>query len=295
MGQTGNTTDTVPDNSAWLTDATGGQIPIRGVCSLGRGPANQVSMPDDRVSRHHAVIEAQGDGEYWLVDLGSRNGTYLNDRRIGHPAVLRNGDAISIGPFTFVFQQVRSGVSGTDNQMPADETVVEFRVTTCWLLVADIIGSTRFVRELAPEVLGRLTGQWLKNCQALVEESGGVINQFLGDGLFGYWYDSGGVEQGIERTLHALRRLQDEARPAFRMVLHHGRVTIGGTALGEQERVSGLAVHFAFRMERLAAKLSMPRVLSAAAAERLSGRLAGQTLGRHVISGFDGEFAFYAF
>ena len=38
-----------------------------------------------RVSRRHAVIQAQVSDEYWLGDSGSRNGTYVNAKRIAKP------------------------------------------------------------------------------------------------------------------------------------------------------------------------------------------------------------------
>jgi pSer/pThr/pTyr-binding forkhead associated (FHA) protein len=48
------------------------------------------------VSRQHALIEWTGD-RYLLADLGSRNGTYLNDERVIGTRPLGNGDAITIG------------------------------------------------------------------------------------------------------------------------------------------------------------------------------------------------------
>lgn len=47
----------------------------------------------------HQRRASPGAGEYWLVDLGSRNGTYVNERRVSRPTPLRDGDRIQIGPF----------------------------------------------------------------------------------------------------------------------------------------------------------------------------------------------------
>ena len=47
-----------------------------------------------RVSRRHAVIQAQVSDEYWLGDSGSRNGTYVNAKRIAKPTRLQHADVI---------------------------------------------------------------------------------------------------------------------------------------------------------------------------------------------------------
>ncbi|PIE19538.1 MAG: hypothetical protein CSA65_02090 [Proteobacteria bacterium] len=60
------------------------------------GRAGQLAIADARVSRQHARV-AQRDGNYIIEDLGSSNGTYLNEQRLDAPQVLRSGDQIRIG------------------------------------------------------------------------------------------------------------------------------------------------------------------------------------------------------
>ncbi len=53
---------------------------------------------DTSVGRQHARIEPDVlDGRFRLVDLGSRNGTWLNGRRLSHPALLEHGDILRLG------------------------------------------------------------------------------------------------------------------------------------------------------------------------------------------------------
>jgi FHA domain-containing protein len=59
---------TVLDPEAWLEDADHKRIPIRGCCSIGRSPSNQVVLQNDEISRRHAVIQVQSELEYWLHD-----------------------------------------------------------------------------------------------------------------------------------------------------------------------------------------------------------------------------------
>src|SRR5436190_6477963 len=205
------------DWPAWLQDHTGSRVPLKGSCSLGRSVSNQVAIPDERVSRRHALIQVQGDQEYWLVDFGSRNGTYLNDQRIVRPTRLRHGDRIKVGHVEFVFHEPQSLRRDSSQTALADRTVSDIRSDKCWLLVADIIGSTRLVKELPPDELPLLTGLWVAECKKTIETNGGRINQFLGDGFFAYWHDRERVETAVGGALQALRRLQEKARPPFRL------------------------------------------------------------------------------
>lgn len=69
---------------------------------LGRGKENHVVLPGRYASNHHAVIHLR-NGQYWLEDLGSRNGTYLNGLPLDKQAVLAHGDQIRIGDIIFRF------------------------------------------------------------------------------------------------------------------------------------------------------------------------------------------------
>src|SRR5450432_1010326 len=95
-----------PDNwPAWLEDTSGERTSIRGSCTLGRAESNQVMLRDETVSRRHAVIQAQGDQEYWLVDFGSRNGSYVNGQRVARPTRLHDGAKVAFGGIQYVFRQ----------------------------------------------------------------------------------------------------------------------------------------------------------------------------------------------
>ncbi|HVE92379.1 MAG TPA: FHA domain-containing protein [Actinomycetota bacterium] len=63
---------------------------------MGRDPSCHVSIPDSSVSQRHARVY-HSDGEWYVEDLGSTNGTSVNDRPLTHPVLLRPGDRISIG------------------------------------------------------------------------------------------------------------------------------------------------------------------------------------------------------
>lgn len=70
---------------------------------LGRAPEGVVCISSRKVSRRHARILVTPEGAT-LEDLGSKNGTYLNGRRMEEAEELTHGDEISIGPATLVFK-----------------------------------------------------------------------------------------------------------------------------------------------------------------------------------------------
>lgn len=270
-------------------------VPVTGNCALGRAVGNDVVLVDDRVSRRHATIHAQGEREFWLVDLGSRNGTYLNSRRVSQPTRLRDGDRVQIGPFQLTFSVPTSAAEHTHGTWLADQTQADMRSLDCWLLVCDIIGSTALARERPPEELAVLVGGWFARCKEVVEDNGGTINKYLGDALLAYWPARAETLVHITQSLRDLRRLQEDPRPPFRIVVHHGRVLFGGIPSSGEESLAGPEVNFVFRQEKLAGQIGAVRLASTAAAAQLGQQITVVGAGDHELSGFDGRHAFFTF
>lgn len=71
--------------------------------TIGRGSGTDVVMKDPLVSRVHAIFMRRG-GVFVLEDLGSHNGTYVNEERLHSIRQLRHGDRISIGASRILFE-----------------------------------------------------------------------------------------------------------------------------------------------------------------------------------------------
>lgn len=78
------------------TPAPGTAFPLQPVTSMGRSPGNAVCIPDAYASTQHALLTWR-EGQWWLEDRGSRNGTLLNGTRISSPTVVSAGDVIGVG------------------------------------------------------------------------------------------------------------------------------------------------------------------------------------------------------
>jgi Zn-dependent protease with chaperone function len=78
----------------------------RRLTRIGRNRENDIVLDSDRVSRYHAEIVREGD-DLLVVDKGSRNGVWVNSRRVNNSTPIKSGDAIRIGrrEFTFVKEE----------------------------------------------------------------------------------------------------------------------------------------------------------------------------------------------
>jgi transcriptional regulator with GAF, ATPase, and Fis domain len=146
---------------------SGGVFPLtKDEFTLGRGDLNSLPVKDGAVSRRHCVIRREGDS-FTLVDLDSRNGSYLNNVPVQEHK-LKHSDRITIGDSRFIFlisadpggRPASSGVELDDSSVMG--RTVELRPQDAILLHPQMLAaedsSSRRARDL--EAL-------LKVCQAL--------------------------------------------------------------------------------------------------------------------------------
>ena len=245
------------------------------------------------MSRRHALIHLQNIGELWLIDCGSSNGTFLNKRRIHHPIRLRDGNHITIGDQLLTFRQPVT-ISDEHKTAIMQRTLREIESIPCWLLVADIRGFTPLSRQMQSEDLDVLLGAWIFSCKEIIENQHGIINKYLGDGFLAYWPEAATSPEEIAAVISALKGLQRNESPAFRLVTHFGPVAIGGVASMGEESLMGREVNLIFRLEKLAGSLGEPCCLSETARGKLHGLVATRLLGEFELKGFEGKCAFFA-
>jgi pSer/pThr/pTyr-binding forkhead associated (FHA) protein len=83
-----------------VTDEGGRRtVPRNGPMTVGRAASCDVVLADTYVSNVHARIYDR-DGGWWLEDLGSTNGTYMNRTRVQQPTAVGPGDEVKLGKAT---------------------------------------------------------------------------------------------------------------------------------------------------------------------------------------------------
>ena len=85
------------------------RFPLHAITTLGRAASNTIVVNDDYASARHARIVLE-DGQWWLEDRGSRNGTRLNDAAIDQRTILTDSDVIGIGSFSFRLTLISNSV-----------------------------------------------------------------------------------------------------------------------------------------------------------------------------------------
>ncbi len=101
-----------PDDSrqGWLVGSTAEVALFPGENILGREGDGVIVVKSSTVSRRHARITLDAGGGV-VEDLGSKNGTYVNDRRIESPTPVADGDQIRVGSLLFTFRLSQSSTT----------------------------------------------------------------------------------------------------------------------------------------------------------------------------------------
>lgn len=85
---------------------------VKAETRIGKGPENDLILGDAAVSTNHALIQFNGQ-KHHLIDVGSRNGTFLNDVRLVEPRELKHGDVIKLGHCTLAFRTAQPANQAT--------------------------------------------------------------------------------------------------------------------------------------------------------------------------------------
>ncbi|MEO0413635.1 MAG: adenylate/guanylate cyclase domain-containing protein [Verrucomicrobiota bacterium] len=245
---------------------TGETSDLNNVAIIGRSPECNIQIGDPVVSRRHGMIRKQGDG-FWLFDLGSFNGCYVNGARITSAYCLQDGDSISIAEHEFKYRQI----GGTLTQ-PVDDfggsTVALIKSTPVIILVSDIKGFTTLSENLPPDDLAQVMGNWYSDCEIILSQHGATVDKFIGDCVLAYWtkIDLPTLKQSMraaEALMASCQKINEQRSDVFQSIglqfdsgvaLHTGKVAVGGMGGGEFTLV-GDPVNLAFRLESLTRSL----------------------------------------
>ncbi len=233
---------------------------------IGRGRSCNIVLQDDAASRRHAIIQRTEMGEYYLMDAGSQNGTFVQGQRVTTPIVLNDADEISIGAHKLVFRNPRPaiGLAGTHNSELDDATEatqVLFAEKLVTVLVVDIRGFTRLTQNVDQEVLCKFISQWFSDASKIFRARGSWALKYIGDAVMAAWlHDPGRESEQIRSVLAAVSQFAEVSsalkyslpfRLSFGAGLNTGIASVGNAGSGTQTEYTafGDVVNAAFRIE----------------------------------------------
>jgi class 3 adenylate cyclase len=279
-------------NGSWLELPDGRTYWLKARCAIGRQPDNDLVLDVPALSRRHALIVAEGGG-YTLSDLRSRNGTFVNRAAITRPVELRDGDEICLGDALLRYRCTRK--IEPPRAAPDFATTArldQVRERTCWLMLVDVVGSTNLNDRLGSEAALRQMQTWITGVRPLIEQNHGHINGYLGDAIFAYWISETATPACVLDSLRAIEAWRPTSPLVFRVVVHHGTILFTHSDRGEE--LTGQAVNFVFRSEKLAKNFGAPAMLSEAAMQTLGLDGRCERCGTAEIEGMTGPFSFFA-
>src|SRR5690242_8042438 len=141
---------------------------------MGRSEQCSIVIHDTTISRTHAMIQCTDSDEYYLIDMGSRDGTFVNERRVSTPVLLRNGDQISLGQTVVLFQNPNQVARGATPVSTAHIDVTKVLFTRCLIsaLVVDIRSYTVLSQSIDQSVLCQLIGGWFNEADTIMRKYG---------------------------------------------------------------------------------------------------------------------------
>ena len=250
-------------NPFLIVESSGRQFPLSEGQSwaIGRGDGCAVMLYSRSVSRLHALIQRRDAGDLALVDLGSRNGSFVNGTRVSFPVALDDEDKLLFGDQPLIFRnpaRSESALAASTGDLRNEPTSALHTHSLATILVVDIRDFTALARTLPESVLSQTIGTWFLRSGQIAQRLGSWAQKYIGDAVMAVWVHDHAEQVGAEvlRVLRAVVEIntataeisQALALPAPLRLgagVNTGLAILGGTdftALGD-------TVNAAFRLE----------------------------------------------
>ncbi len=183
----------------------------RNYWTIGRSKDNDFVISEQSISRNHAILQSTETEEFYLIDLGSRNGTFVNGRRVIIPATLKNTDKITFGKTEVDFHCPLSTRQALLSQAKATRDTLTFALHERRLMsviVVDMRDFTILARQLDEKVLSSLIGSWFREAGNIIRNAGSWVDKYIGDAIMAIWFH-GEEEVSQEAILQVFQAVSD--------------------------------------------------------------------------------------
>jgi adenylate cyclase len=254
---------TQPTTEAYLQAGAGGRrFPLADGQSwaIGRGEGCAVLLDSRSVSRLHALIQRKDAGDFSLVDLGSRNGSFVNARRVSIPVALKDHDLLLFGDQELTFRSSAVANAGEDAEINTRNmpTSILHTHSLTTIMVVDIRDFTPLARTVPEGLLSQVIGTWFLRSGQITQRLGSWAQKYIGDAVMAVWVHNQAepLKPDLMRVLRAVSEIDQATAEIGRTLplpaplrigagLNTGPAIVGGTeytALGD-------TVNAAFRLE----------------------------------------------
>lgn len=212
------------------------------------------------------MLQCTETGEFYLIDLGSRNGSFVNGRRVSIPVTIRNGDRLTFGQTELEFHCPAASRISEESQVMDKETLTSTlhvrRLIS--VMVVDIRDFTVLTRQLDERILSAVIGTWFRNAGNIIREYGSWVDKYIGDAVMAIWFHgSKGVNN--DEMMHILRALDALYKTTMDLSnnyplpfplrigagINTGYAMVGNTGSGDRPDYTAIGdtVNAAFRLE----------------------------------------------
>lgn len=258
--------------------------------TVGRSDDNNFVLPDRWISRNHAMLQCMETGEFYLIDLGSRNGSFVNGRRVSVPVTLHNGDLLTFGQteLKFYCPSVEAAVSSSSNNSDSQDFTATATLHVRRLIsvmVVDIRDFTVMTRQIDEKVLSEVIGTWFRCAGQIIGEHGSWVDKYIGDAVMAVWiHGTQGISTDemlrIVSTIGALHKMTSQLHEQFPLPfplrigagLNTGYAMVGNTGTGDRPDYTALGdtVNAAFRFESSTKQLGLDMAIGETTYEYLT-------------------------
>ncbi len=285
-----------------LLESNGRRFPLASGSSwaIGRGDGCTVMLDSRSVSRLHALIQRRETGDLSLVDLGSRNGSFVNGKRVSFPVTLTDSDKLVFGDQLLLFrnhERNASVLAASELNLRNEPTTAMHTNSLTTILVVDIRDFTPMARSLPEALLAQTIGTFFLRSGQILQRLGSWAQKYIGDAVMAVWVHDHPGQVGIEvlRVMQAVKEINlataevshSLALPAPLRIgagVNTGPAILGGTdntALGD-------TVNAAFRLETATKGLGLGIAVGDRVYDELPLRVQGAFVRRQVIlKGYD--------
>ncbi|MDJ0715155.1 MAG: adenylate/guanylate cyclase domain-containing protein [Prochloraceae cyanobacterium] len=247
--------------------------------TIGRSKGNNFVIPDQWISRNHAMLQTTSNGDFYLIDLGSRNGTFVNGRRVSIPVILRDSDDLTLGKTKLEFHspiaesRKNKPITGIDADTPTNTLHVRRLMS---VVVIDIRSYTLLARQLDDNILSALIGTWFRQAGNIIRDSGSWVDKYIGDAVMAIWFH-GQKEVTKEKltkifqAVMALNKMTVDLNNQYTLPfelrigagINTGYAMVGNTGTGDHPDYTAIGdtVNLAFRLESATKEVGLDVVL----------------------------------